>query len=273
MDSSYFPELPKDDYALSVLTQAASIHKSSENNTSTNRRPNSGFPAEHAATLDNDSPDFQERNSFLITKQQDIGRSINLLQEQSGSGNQLGGGHNPIGHGVTSQDPGENMHNSRTMGTMSFNSLLGQPGQQHGHGVYDGIRGQLSQDIGILSAETYDDGSGNSRSKDTTGTRRKFQNEMPFGMVNGEVFGEEGSEEHDSNRRSRKKHRVDSDDDEARKKTRGRPRVDTRDETAADVGAVITRSSSCANSYSVVEHKFVWLKERIAIGRKPLSPL
>jgi len=243
MESSYFPEFPKDDYALAVLTQAAAIHESSDNNiTSTgirrsNRRSNSGFLAEHPSTSSNNSIDFQESNPFLISKQQQhTERSINLRTEQSSSGNSLGGGgHNQVERGVTSQSTGDEMRNSRKAGTQAYNPLLAQHGQQYAHGSFDDMRGQVSQDFGILSAETYDDGRGNLRPKDLAIISRKHPSEMPFGMVDEQAFGEVGSEEYEGNRRNRKKQRIDSDDDEARKKTRGRPRVDTRDETAADV--------------------------------------
>jgi len=244
MEASYFPEFPKDDYALAVLTQAAAIHESSDQDANTtrksNKRPSAGDPLDRLSTSGNNSTDSKESNTLLINQRQVNGQRINSRPEQDGSENLLGGGHKLAERGMTFGNLRDNMHNSRVMGDLSFNPLIGQHGQHFAHGGYDGIGGQMSQDFGILSAETYDDGRGNLRSKGSAVNSRKPRDEMPFGMVDRHALGEAGSEEHDNNRRSRKKQRVESDDDEARKKARGRPRVDTRDETAADVCGRIT---------------------------------
>jgi len=199
--NSYFPHFPKDDYALSVLTQAA---MQQGQNTS-----NGGGGATGATTTGTKT---KISNSNLETENSQTASD----QEQSGS----------FGEG--------NMD-------LVFNTATTTLGRQNPymsagyHGLGAGIGAGYADSMGILSAERYDDGRGGLREVETMELRTRQavdRHAMPFGMVDMPRV-----EEAEDGGRRRKKARVESADEEeeARKKARGRPRVDTKDETAADV--------------------------------------
>ncbi len=105
-----------------------------------------------------------------------------------------------------------------------------------------------SRDIGILSAETYDDGRLTMASQHSRAPRSKQGTSpvIPFGLTEtqestkirrtkaGSSDGEKGTKRKKVQRESHN-----DEDEEAKKRARGRPRVDTvKDETAADVSLI-----------------------------------
>jgi len=214
---------PKDDYALTILTQAA-MH-----------------------TRHSDDP-----NTLAYEPERHKGRSVTTGAPDTTSSNQN------RNHQSSSMDAGRqdrpmsnynsNILSSRSMETLSFNPALGHRPNPYMPAGYHGIGNQISQhyanSLGILNAESYDDGRSTLRERDAENMRVRMRNEktMPFGVERrGQQIGLEdvgvGSEEDRSGKGRRKKRKDDSADEEeeARKKARGRPRVDTKDETAADV--------------------------------------
>ncbi|TAQ85600.1 hypothetical protein B7494_g6079 [Chlorociboria aeruginascens] len=114
---------------------------------------------------------------------------------------------------------------------------------------YQGISGplppNLTQDLGILNAEHFDDRRGVLRANEERERRLKQQQQnlmMPFGLTEDpariDSMGRTGNQEIDGGSRRRKKARLDTqsteEEEDARKKARGRPRVNTQDETPAD---------------------------------------
>jgi hypothetical protein len=142
---------------------------------------------------------------------------------------------------------------SRSMETLGFNQTHSRQNPYMSAG-YHGIGAQMSANyastLGILNAESYDDGRGTIRDLERRQSRlhQMSNNAIPFGIVesNGIGMGLEvraNSEEFEKGTKRRKKRgseaQIEEDEDEARKKARGRPRVDTKDETAADVSTVV----------------------------------
>jgi hypothetical protein len=217
-------DFPKGDYALAVLSHTA-MHT---------RRP-----TEESNPLAYD----RERHSIRNVTSEVAGTS---LSNQASN----------LRTRVRSQDRIPNMlsdYNStilspRNMDTLAFNpSSMAQDQNSYAPRGYQSIGSQISQNyannLGILNAESYDDGRGSLRRKDAEQIRASMRNEktMPFGVeqplprIGFENQGT-GSEEDATGKGRRKKRKDDSADEEeeARKKARGRPRVDTKDETAAD---------------------------------------
>jgi hypothetical protein len=224
---------PEDDYALAILTHAAmqtnQDHNTPHSYTSTsnsgyNRSPapsstltGAGAQGSSATSMiSNHSSNFNQDPNSAHTRPQDI-------------------------LSYTSAVP-----SPRSMETLTFNPA--QTGRQHSYmrPTYQGIGSQISQNyaqsLGILNAESYDDGRTQQQSKEA----RLKQTALPdpllqFGMMEAPEVRTD-SDELDKASRRRKKHKIDQqvedDDEEARKKARGRPRVDTKDETAADVSSV-----------------------------------
>jgi len=132
------------------------------------------------------------------------------------------------------------------METLGFNQAHSRQNPYMSAG-YHGIGAQSSANyaspLGILNAESYDDGRGTIRDLQQRQSRlhQMSNNTIPFGMGMGlEVRA--NSEEFEKGTKRKKKRgseaQNEEDEDEARKKARGRPRVDTKDETAADVSTV-----------------------------------
>jgi hypothetical protein len=145
---------------------------------------------------------------------------------------------------------------SRNMETMSFNQHqvgLRRPDPYMPAG-YHGVRAQTStnyaNNLGILNAESYDDGRHAMSAEAVSEMRVKQPVELPFGIEDHPIvrMDPEARTESDELEKGRKKvkkskkHKMDEsknadEEEEARKKARGRPRVDTKDETATDVSS------------------------------------
>lgn len=201
---------------------------------------------------------------------------------------------------------------TRNMESLAFNPTPAGRLMPYMNPGFHGIGSQISQNyansLGILNAETYDDGRGAVRAREASEMRLKHNEPtMPFGITSGPKITLDpelrtDSEELDAGSRRRKKPRIENhsgdDDEEARKKARGRPRVDTKDETAADVRlvrslkfrswidcgmglwkgplllwllkeVVVTSLEYSLTVRSVGERKFEWPREPIAIVKKP----
>ena len=230
MESSY--NFPQDDYALSILTQAA-MHTNQAGS------PNSSYDPQPATSNTLTSRGLRA----AITNHQFSERTINQRSPHASQrmASDILSDYNPA------------LLSSRNMETLAFNPTA--PGRQLDYlsRAYQGISSQISQNyaqsLGILDAESYDDARGALRAREASEMRLK-DNEptMPFGITSGPrislAFEERAnSEEIDAGSRRRKKPRIeansgDDEEEEARKKARGRPRVDTKDETAADVSLV-----------------------------------
>jgi len=220
-------QFPKDDYALTILTQAAMhTHQTTGSSTSSYDRPASRNVTANDArgTPISNQNDVEHRNNL---------RGQNVPQSRAPD---------------ILSDYNSSVLSARNMDSVVFNPA--PHGRQHPYmgAGYHGIGAQISQNyansMGILNAESYDDGRSAMRARDVVEMRMKAQADrtMPFGIeppINLDTNLRADSDEPDNGRKGKKKHRNDSDDDEeARKKARGRPRVDTKDETAADVSFI-----------------------------------
>jgi hypothetical protein len=114
------------------------------------------------------------------------------------------------------------------------------------HGIGAQISANYASTLGILNAESYDDGRGTIREQSRL--HQMSNNTIPFGMVESDGMEMDlevraNNEEFEKGTKRKKKRgseaQNEEDEDEARKKARGRPRVDTKDETAADVSTVV----------------------------------
>ncbi|TVY35941.1 hypothetical protein LOCC1_G007406 [Lachnellula occidentalis] len=210
IDNSY--KYPQDDYALTILTQAA-MHTRATDSSSSSYPPSSS-----TADLGSLTP------TTLFTNHQTHPNTRPHTQSRAPANS-----YNHLG-----------LPSSTAMETLAFN-----PDQVSRHNPYmdtsfRGIGSEISRNyannMGILNAESY---------PDLISTRgfdeRKKVSEptLAFGMIprpHRDLESREDTEEPDMETRRRKKPRIEvhsGDDDEA-KKSRGRPRVDTKDETAAD---------------------------------------
>jgi hypothetical protein len=223
------PYFPPDDYALTILTEAAmQTHEASE--TSNSRYKERPISRNLITGNTRDSPS----TTSISNQQNNHDTSI----QSRGSG--------------IAQDPTQDILSdfnpavlsSRSMEALAFNPRVGRQ-NPYMNQAYQGIETQIStnyaNNLGILNAESYDDGRNSMRSERM---KQQSENVLPFGVtenprsrIDPELM--QDSEDQDSGPRRRKKARIEihsgDDDDEARKKARGRPRVDTKDETAADV--------------------------------------
>jgi hypothetical protein len=220
---------PKDEYALTILTQAAMHNRHSDDQN----------------TLAYEPDRLNSRNVTVTSEARETTTSSNQGQSSNNS-NRDAGSQNRTPDILSDYNP--NVLASRNMDTLSFNPSLTRRHNPYMTGGYQGIGSQISQNyadsLGILNAESYDDGRSSLRERDAQDMRARMRNDktMPFGLdqpaqrIGFETLGT-GSEEEASGKGRRKKRKDDSadEDEEARKKARGRPRVDTKDETAADV--------------------------------------
>ena len=232
MDTSY--NFPQDDYALTILTQAAtrSMHTHQTGGSS-----NSGHDQRPASPRN-----LTRADSCTITNQNNHDLNINQRASnvpQSNSPDILG-------------DYNPSVLSTRNMETLAYNPTPAGRQLPYMNPGFHGIGSQISQNyansLGILNAETYDDGRGVLRAREASELRLKHSEPtMPFGITSGPKITLDpelrtDSEEVDAGSRRRKKPRIENqsgdDEEEARKKARGRPRVDTKDETAADVSLV-----------------------------------
>lgn len=152
---------------------------------------------------------------------------------------------------------------SRNMDNFLYDPSLRQRQDSYMSGGYHGTGSQIPQNymngLGILNAESYDDGRSTARERDAQELRAKMRNDktMPFGLDHpGQrtrtAKQAAGSEEEVVGKGRKKKRNEDSadDEDEARKKARGRPRVDAKDETAADVSLMVLEESELVALFS-----------------------
>lgn len=214
---------PKDDYALSILTQAATgMNDQSSLAYGADHRKGRNVTSEASGTTPSSNQGHSSSTSNIEARSQN--RTPDILSDYNSSSLA-----------------------SRNMETLAFNPSLAQRRNAYMNSGYQGIGSQISQNyansLGILNAESYDDGRGSMRERDAQEMRARMRNDktMPFGLdqpaqrIGFEALGT-GSEEEVGGKGRRKKRKDDSADEEeeARKKARGRPRVDTKDETAAD---------------------------------------
>ncbi|KAG0649635.1 hypothetical protein D0Z07_3661 [Hyphodiscus hymeniophilus] len=231
MDPSY--NFPPDDYALTILTQAA-MHTNHHNHTeSPNHRPAfepQPVSSQHLPSRGLPGP---------ITNHQtddDINILRRIPQVPRRKTPDIFGDFNPA------------VLSGRSMETLAFNPTAASGQMPYMNQAYRGIGSQISQNyansLGILNAESYDDARGALRAREASDMRLKHNEPtMPFGITSGPKITLDSesrvdSEDVDAGSRRRKKPRIEThsgdDDDEARKKSRGRPRVDPKDETPAD---------------------------------------
>lgn len=229
MDPPYsFPQ----DYALALLTHAAMQTHSSE---TSNSHSSYERPATSLARAEVRGPSTRP-----ITNQ-----SNDDLQSPSQGTNGAQARSPDILNSYTAVVP-----STRGMETLSFD-----PGQvgQHAymrpgyHSIGSQISTNFANNLGILNAESYDDGR-LSISTQEARLRNQHYQVLPFGMTDTpelrlDLEMRTNSDDYERGVTRRKKHKIDSqnadEEEEARKKARGRPRVDTKDETAADVSFTI----------------------------------
>lgn len=227
---------PQDDYALAILTHAAMQTNHDHNTPSSHTsNSNSGYKRSSGPSSTLTGADVRGSSTTSMISNHNPNLEINRSQDSS------------LAHSrpqdilsYTSAVP-----SSRSMETLTFNPA--QTGRLNSYmPTYHGIGSQISQNyaqsLGILNAESYDDGRAQQRSaemrlKPTAPPDPLLQ----FGMMETPEVKTD-SDELDKGSRRRRKHKIDhqieDDDEEARKKARGRPRVDTKDETAADVSPI-----------------------------------
>lgn len=216
MENSYnYPQ--DDDYALTILTQAA-VH------TSTTDSSTSGYPNPAA----------------------DLHSTLTPTTTSITNHNHISGHHDSNSRQSHSQNPENNYNHLLLPTTPRMETLAFNPSQAARHNPYmdsafRGIGSEISRNyannLGILNAESYSDHVSPRRFDARKRTPEPAA--VPFGMVHMDPDSREDTEEPDTGTRRRKKPRIEihsgDDDEESRKKSRGRPRVDTKDETAADV--------------------------------------
>jgi hypothetical protein len=227
---------PQDDYALAILTHAAMQTNHDHNTPSSHTsNSNSGYKRSSGPSSTLTGADVRGSSTASMISNHNPNLEINRSQDSS------------LAHSrpqdilsYTSAVP-----SSRSMETLTFNPA--QTGRLNSYmPTYHGIGSQISQNyaqsLGILNAESYDDGRAQQRSaemrlKPTAPPDPLLQ----FGMMETPEVKTD-SDELDKGSRRRRKHKIDhqieDDDEEARKKARGRPRVDTKDVTAADVSPI-----------------------------------
>jgi hypothetical protein len=257
MDLPY--NVPADDYALALLTQAAMKSRPTNPN-SARRASSSGLVADTALQISN-----QQRGNLHIND-----RNTKA--------------HHSSGLSIT--------YDTSVLSTSNMTSMFGTTsGNIHNpymDSAFRGIGTQMSRNyvnsLGILDAETYNNGSVE-RATGRESSKQSSDPVMPFGLVDAQLpitehdveFSEDTMEvpEKESGGKKKKKRRVENisaDEDDGKKKSRGRPRVDTKDETAADVRNPYDMISLQLTIASDEEHRFGWLSEPTAIGRRPPSP-
>jgi hypothetical protein len=265
MEPSY--NFPQDDYALAILTHAAM--QTNRNQTPTTSNSNSAHDRSTAPSSTLTGAEVRDSSATSMISNHssnlDINRNRDPRVVQSQPQDILS---------YTSVAP-----SSHSMETLTFNPA--HAGRHHSYmgPTYQGIGSQISQNyaqsLGILNAESYDDGRAQQRSREM----RSKQTAPPdpllqFGMIERQDEGRTDSDELEKSSRRRKKHKIEhqnqDDEEEARKKARGRPRVDTKDETAADVSFMHFQSylpSHKLHSISILNlGKFRLLKSNVSFS-------
>lgn len=246
MEPSY--NFPQDDYALAILTQAAM--QTNRNQPPTTSNPNSAYDRTTAPSSTLTGADVRGSSATSMISNHSSNLEINRNRDSR----------------VVQLRPQDILSYtsvappSHSMETLTFNPA--QAGRHHSYlgPTYQGIGSQISQNyaqsLGILNAESYDDGQAQQRSREM----RSKQTAPPdpllqFGMIERADEVRTDSDELEKGTRRRKKHKIDNqnqdDEEEARKKARGRPRVDTKDETAADVSFMPFQSISYLPSHKL----------------------
>jgi hypothetical protein len=221
MDMPY--GIPPDEYALALLTQVAMNSRPTHD--SSGLRPSSSeLPANMALQISNQQSD----NVHFHGGNTKVHRSSDLSNTYDTS-----------------------VLSTSNMTTM-FGSTSGNTHNPYLDSAFRGVGTQLSRNyvnnLGILSAETYNNGSVE-RSTAHEPPKQASDPEMPFGLVDGHLSRQDPEVEvsedtmevpelEPAGKKKKKKRRVDNisgDEEDGKKKSRGRPRVDTKDETAADV--------------------------------------
>jgi hypothetical protein len=250
MDSSY--NFPQDDYALAILTHAAmqTTHTSETSSPSPsysgsriNEQTRADWRGSSSTTTisNHQNDDRSEHNLNNSASNVSHSRPPDILSEYNTTG-----------------------PSSRSMETLGFNQTHARQNPYISAG-YHGIGAQISANyastLGILNAESYDDGRGTIRDLEQRQSRlhQMSNNTIPFGIVGSNEMGMDlevraNSEEFEKGTKRKKKRgseaQNEEDEDEARKKARGRPRVDTKDETAADVSTVVFPRIFTSNSHN-----------------------
>jgi hypothetical protein len=236
---------PEDDYALAILTHAAMQtnhnHAHTSHTSTSISTPNSGYDRSTAPSSTLTGADVRGSSAASMISNHSSGQlDINRNQDPSLAQTRV---QDILSY--TSVVP-----SSRSMETLTFNPA--HAGGQHSYmgPNYQGIGSQISQNyaqtLGILNAESYDDGRAQQRSREMRLKQTTAPDPlMQFGMIEAPIRSDlerTDSDDLEKGSRRRKKHKIDhqneDDDEEARKKARGRPRVDTKDETAADVSSI-----------------------------------
>ncbi|TVY14080.1 hypothetical protein LARI1_G009074 [Lachnellula arida] len=211
MESSY--KYSQDDYALTVLTQAA-MH-----------------------TRATDSSSFNPTSSTTTDLQGSLTPTTSITNHQT---------HPSTQPHPQSRAPGKNYNHlglpssTARMEALAFNPNLASRHNPYMDTAFRGIGSEISRNyannMGILNAESYPDVLSTREYDDR---KKNSEPTLSFGMIpspQGDPDSREDTEEPEIGTRRRKKPRteVHSGDDDEAKKSRGRPRVDTKDETAAD---------------------------------------
>ncbi|TGO82187.1 hypothetical protein BPOR_0896g00040 [Botrytis porri] len=235
MNSSYAGGLPMqqdDRYALTILTQASNNSSSINLNTMSNAT-GAAFPGSNLA-----------KNNSVSTAQGTVYQTRATPISTSMSSSTIS--NRPTNTPRYRIPPSiSNLVGNHTRPHQEMQALVFNSTEQSSQGTFMNHQFQstYSNNLGILNAESYDDGRGpiGSHNPNMMSMKRQIENQIPFGMVekHGDTKPQSEEREHEQGKKRRKRVRnespnLDDDDDEARKKARGRPRVDTKDETAAD---------------------------------------
>jgi hypothetical protein len=221
MENSY--NYPQDDYALTILTQAAM----------------------HTRTVDSSTSGYDNATAGLTTAdlQGSLTPATSITNHQTVSGHRESNSTQP--HSQSHTPENNYNHLALSPSTARMETLAFNPSQAARHNPYmdsafRGIGSEISRNyannLGILNAESYSE---NLSSRGFDARKQNPEPTLSFGLVQMDHDSREDTEELDLGTRRRKKPRIEpqsgDDDEESRKKSRGRPRVDTKDETAADV--------------------------------------
>ncbi|KAI9641101.1 hypothetical protein NHQ30_010531 [Ciborinia camelliae] len=232
--------MQQDNYALTILTQAA-MQTNTNNNSNT---PNSISSATGSIPPSNN-------HSRALTTTRDAGYHSHVTPTTATSISSSTISNHPTDISQYHLAPsvsslvGDYSRPHRAMETLVFN-----PTEQISQSAYMNhpFHPTYPSSLGILSAEKYDDGRSSMGSHNPSMmSKGQMHNPIPFGMLeksgdssDTRLPSEDQEQEHGKKRRKRVRNESLSleDDDEARKKARGRPRVDTKDENAADVSSL-----------------------------------
>lgn len=257
MNSSYDDLLPhRDNYALTILTQAAmqrncnNTNNPPSNNSDSLSNPNgSNFP------INNNTGNNSNHNNNNIHASGNSGvstsRDANYLPRGTPITTSISSStitNHPSDISQYSLQPSlPNLVEAYTASHPAMETLVFNPTDQLPQSAYmnHSFQPRYSSSLGILNAEKYDDGRASlgSQSHNMMSTKNQMSDQIPFGILerngNSSDTGPPSEEQEQGGKKRRKRVRNESpsledDDEDARKKARGRPRVDTKDETAAD---------------------------------------